>query len=204
MAIGYETKCGVRRRVARAALGCGCFALALLASGCGTQAPKDTRAADESTIRDLDAQWAKAAAAKDVDATVSYYSDDASLLAPNAPIASDKASIRAAWSALLGPDTSLSWQANKVDVARSGDLAYVVGAYQLTTNDAQAKPMADRGKFVEVWKKQADGNWKTVVDIFNSDLPAQTPKAAPAAGKKRNRHPHSKNRGRANSRSSGI
>jgi ketosteroid isomerase-like protein len=25
---------------------------------------------------------------------------------------------------------------------------------------------------VEVWKKQADGKWQTVADIFNSDLPA--------------------------------
>jgi len=25
---------------------------------------------------------------------------------------------------------------------------------------------------VEVWKKQPDGSWKVVVDIYNSDLPA--------------------------------
>jgi len=150
----------------------------LFAAGCGENKPPDTRAADEKAIRDLDAQWSKAAAAKDVDGTVSYYSDDASLLAPNAPIASDKQSIRASWASLLGPDTSLSWQATKVEVARSSDLAYLVGTYQLTTKDAQGKPVSDTGKFVEVWKKQADNKWKVVADIFNSDLPVVQPRPA--------------------------
>src|SRR5271155_3848321 len=77
------------RQRAKLALWC-CLALALVASSCGQQTPPDTRAADESAIRALDAQWEKVAAAKDVDGTVSYYSDDASLLAPNAPIAASK------------------------------------------------------------------------------------------------------------------
>jgi uncharacterized protein (TIGR02246 family) len=182
----------------QAAIGCVCLALLLVASGCGQATPKDTRAADETAIRSRDAEWANAAASKDVDATVSYYTDDASLLPPNAAIASDKQSIRAAWSSMLGPDTSLTWQATKVDVARSGDLAYIVGVYQMTTNAPGSKPLADRGKFVEVWKKQADGSWKTAVDIFNSDLPVPTPKAAPSAEKKRVHHPHSKKRRHAN------
>jgi uncharacterized protein (TIGR02246 family) len=174
----------------------GCVAVILIASGCGEKTPPDTRPADESAIRALDAQWAKAAAAKDVDGTVSYYSDDASLLGPNAPIASDKAGIRAAWASFLGPDTSLTWQAKKVEVSRSGDLAYVQGVYQMTSKDARGKATADNGKFVEVWKKQADGKWKTVADIFNSDLPIVVQKPAPPAAAapvdKKGRHRHGK------------
>ena len=184
---------------AKPALWC-CLALALIASSCGQQTPPDTRAADESAIRALDAQWEKAAAARDVDGTVSYYSDDASLLAPNAPIAGNKQAIRAAWASLLGPDVSLSWQANKVEVSRSSDLAYIVGVYQLAMKDPQGKPAADRGKFVEVWKKQADGKWKVVADIFNSDLAPPAPPAPPAtAEKKTSRHRHSKKRSHRNS-----
>jgi uncharacterized protein (TIGR02246 family) len=204
MAMRRETGSGFVRTFTQSAIGCSCLAVLLIMTGCGTSAPKDTRAADESAIRDLDAQWAKAAAAKDVDAAVGYYSDDASLLAPSEPIASDKQSIRATWSSMLGSDTSLNWQASKVEVARSGDLAYVMGVYQLTTTDPKAKPVVDRGKFVEVWKKQADGNWKTVADIFNSDLAVQTQKSAPAAEKRATRHRHSKKKGHGGSRSSGT
>jgi uncharacterized protein (TIGR02246 family) len=163
------------------------LALALFASGCGQQAPPDTRAADEATIKDLDAQWSKTAGARDVDGTISYYADDASMLPPNAPIANGKAAIRADWAAFLVPGSAVSWEANKVEVARSGDLAYTLGDYQSTMKDAQGKLVMDRGKYVEAWKKQADGKWKVVADIFNSDLPV-TP-AAPE--KKAHAKPHS-------------
>jgi uncharacterized protein (TIGR02246 family) len=179
-----------------------CVALILLASSCGEKTPPDTRAADESAIRNLDAQWSKAAAARDVDGTVSYYSDDVSLLGPNAPIASDKQGIRGAWASLLGPGVSLSWQASKVEVSRSGDLAYVQGVYQMTSKDARGKAVADTGKFVEVWKKQADGKWKTVADIFNSDMPVVQAPAPPAASKTASRHPHAKKKRHRKSQSS--
>lgn len=178
-----EGQCGLGLNLARTTMAAGCLAVVLFAAGCGKQEPKDTRAADEAAIKSADTQWAKAAAAKDVDATVAYYSDDASLLPPNAAMASDKASIRAAWAGLLGPGTTLSWQATKVEAARSGDLGYVIGTYQMESKDAAGKEESDRGKFVEVWKKQADGNWKAAADIFNSDLPVAT--SEPVAAKKK-------------------
>ena len=42
----------------------------------------------------------------------------------------------------------------------------------VTTTDPQGNPVTDRGKYVVVWKKQPDGSWKAISDIFNSDLPA--------------------------------
>ena len=156
-------------------LGCGSLALFLIVTGCNQQTAPDTRAADESAVRDADAQWAKAAGANDLDGTVSYYTDDASLLPPNAPIATGKQAIRAVWATMLTPDTTVSWQVSKADVARSGELAYVMGTYQIAAKNPQGKSQEDRGKLVEVWKKQADGKWKTVADIFNSDVPAPAP-----------------------------
>ncbi|HEY0701724.1 MAG TPA: DUF4440 domain-containing protein [Candidatus Acidoferrales bacterium] len=170
------------------------LALAFFASGC-SETPKDTRAADETTIRALDTQWAKSVAAKDLDATVGYYAADAAFMVPNAPIATGPVAIRTAWAPFLTPDTSLSWQANKVDVARSSDLAYIQGIYQATTKDAAGNPSIDRGKFVEVWKKEQDNSWKVVADIFNSDMPA-IPAHAAAPAKKSARHAAAKKHGR--------
>jgi ketosteroid isomerase-like protein len=45
----------------------------------------------------------------------------------------------------------------------------------MTMNDAKGKPITSRGKYATMWKKQADGNWRAVVDISNSDLPATPP-----------------------------
>jgi ketosteroid isomerase-like protein len=169
-----------------------CLALVFIASGCSKQAPPDTRAADESAIRDLDAQWSKTAGSGDVDRTIWFYTDDAAFLPPNAPLAANKQAIRAVWAELLAPGNSLSWQASKVDVARSGDLAYSMGSYQLTLKDPQGKLTEDHGKFLEVWKKQTDGKWKVAADVYNSDLPLVTPAPAPEKPKTHHRAPHRK------------
>lgn len=158
------------------------LALPLFLAGCGQQTPPDTRAAEEATLRSLNDQWSKTAGAKDLEGTVSYYSDDASVFPPNAPQASGKQAIHAVWADVIASANAISWQTDKVEVARSGDLAYLTGTYQTTAKDPKAQPVNDTGKFVEVWKKQADGKWKTVADIFNSDVPTPVP-ASPAAKK---------------------
>ena len=114
---------------------CSFLALLVVVAGCSRQTP-DNRAADEATIRNLDAQWSKAAGAHDLDGIVSYYSDDAVLLPPNAPVAASKQSIRASWAPLAEPGVSISWQVSKVEVARSGDLADSTGTYALANEVA--------------------------------------------------------------------
>src|SRR5437588_11707547 len=51
----------------------------------------------ERILRDLDAQWSKAAAAKDLEQTVAFYSDDAIVLPPNATRAANKETVRKVW-----------------------------------------------------------------------------------------------------------
>jgi ketosteroid isomerase-like protein len=66
----------------------------------------------------------------------------------------------------------ISWKATKVEVAKSEDLGFVSGTYELTMNDASGKPVTDKGKYVELSEKQADGKWKCGTDTWNSDLSA--------------------------------
>jgi ketosteroid isomerase-like protein len=42
-------------------------------------------------------------------------------------------------------------------------------------NDPSGKPINDRGKYLEVWEKQIDGNWKCAADMWKSDLAASAP-----------------------------
>jgi uncharacterized protein (TIGR02246 family) len=148
----------------------GCLTL-LAFSFTGTARAAEQKSSDEQTIRELDAQWSKAAGAKDVDKTVSYYSDDAIVMPGNAPIATTKDAIRKLWQDLLtSPGAAISWKATKVEVARSGDMAWLTGTYELMMNDATGKPVNDRGKYAVVWEKKS-GTWRAAVDIWNSDLP---------------------------------
>lgn len=150
----------------------GLLVLLSLFAACQSQtAASDTRAADEATLKNLDAEWSKAAGAKDPDKTASYYSDDALILPPNMPSLQGKQQARAMWQGMFSvPGFGGGWKATKVEVARSGDLGYVTGTYELSETDARGKPMVDKGKYLEIWKKQADGSWKCVADMFNTDL----------------------------------
>ncbi len=145
--------------------------LVLAISGCAPQVDVE---ADKAAIRDLaDVQWLNAEQAKDVDSVLSVFADDASLFPPNAPIVTGKEAIRARVSEWhSGPRVAISWQTTKVEVSRSGDLAYSHGTYEETVNDPEGNPVTDKGKWVTVWEKQPDGTWKVVADIWNTDQPA--------------------------------
>ena len=141
-------------------------------SGSLSEKSTGTQAA-EQLLRDLDAKWAKAAAAKDLEQTIGFYSDDAIVFPPNAPSAATKETIRNGWKEMLtSPGFVISWQPTRVRVGKAGEMAWVGGAYELTMNDASGKPITDRGKYLEVWEKQSDGNWKCRADMWNSDLPS--------------------------------
>ena len=148
--------------------------LLLSASACQTSATPDTRAADEAALRKLDDEWSRAVGSRDVEKTISYYTDDAMVMLPNIPTLTGKEPIRSLWKNMLdSPSFGGGWKATKVEVAGSGDLAYVSGKYEFAEKDDSGKPIADKGKYLEVWRKQADGGWKCVAGMFNSDLPAQ-------------------------------
>jgi len=151
------------------------LALVIL-QGC-TQAPPpapDTRAADEKAIRDSETQWVKDFAAKDMDKIVGHYADDASALMTNAPIMTGKDAIRGGLKDFLAdPAFALELNTVKVEVSKTSDLAYSQGTYSVTTTDLKTKKaVVEKGKYVEVYRKLADGSWKVVEDMNNADAPA--------------------------------
>jgi len=133
--------------------------------------------ADDKAVRDADAEWSKVAGAKDLDKTVSFYADEAMVLPPNEPMVTSKTGIRNLWKGFLDSLTDISWKTTHVEMAKSGDMGYLIGTYAMTMKDGTK----DTGKYCEVWKKQADGKWKVTADMFSSDLPA-TPATSPAPG----------------------
>jgi ketosteroid isomerase-like protein len=147
-------------------------------AGSPSENVSDTRPV-ERILRDLDVQWSQAASAKDLEQTVAYYSDDAIVLAPNAASATTKEAIRNGWKDMFAsPGFGITWQPTRVQVDKSGEMAWVSGTYELTMNDASGKPINDRGKYLEVWERQTDGNWKCAADMWNSDLAASAPPTA--------------------------
>lgn len=144
-------------------------------SGC---AKKADVAAETDAVRKADADWSTAIGSKDIDAFLSYFAADGVLMMPNMPAMNGPEAIRAGVSPMM-PAMSVSWTATNAEVAASGDLAYTTGTYQASMTMPDGTMHPDNGKYATIWKKQADGSWKVVVDIFNSDVPMPMPEAAP-------------------------
>jgi ketosteroid isomerase-like protein len=123
----------------------------------------DHRAADEATIRGLDSAWVKTVAAKDTARALSYYASNASLMVPDAPIATGTDAIHKAFSGMMSlPGFALSFAPDKVSVI--GDAAYEIGDYHLTVNNKAGKPETHTAKYIVVWGRQPDSSWKVLVD----------------------------------------
>jgi uncharacterized protein (TIGR02246 family) len=162
-----------------------CLALAAFTAGCSSSAP-DTHDADVAALKQVEAAWAKDAATKDVDKFVAYYTDDGSVLIPDTPILTGKDAIKAGLKPILGdPNFALTFGPTKVDVAKSGDLGYTQGPYSMTTTNPATKAASEeKGKYLTIYKKQADGSWKAVEDTFMSDAPPPPPPPAPSKKKR--------------------
>jgi uncharacterized protein (TIGR02246 family) len=158
-------------------------AVLLLTGGCSST-PKVDLVAEEKAIRDAGAEFSKAIATKDVEKVVAFYAEDAVMMDQGEAVETGKAAIRASYTQFLAlPDVELTWTPTKVEVAKSGDMAYDIGTYAMSRKDAKGKVVNERGKYTTIWKKGVKGDWKAVVDTSNSDPPA--PKAAKKASPKK-------------------
>ena len=152
--------------------------LGLLVNACSQPAPppppQPDFAAEERAVRDVDAQWLKAAQARDAAGEAAILADDGVIY----PGHSNPLVGPAAWQAYLekdladNPKASISWTTDTIIFAKSGEMAVQTGKYEVTGLGPKGSG-SDTGNFVTVWKK-VNGVWKVAYDIGSSILP-ETP-----------------------------
>jgi ketosteroid isomerase-like protein len=152
------------------------FLLTLIACvfvGC-QQPPQGLSAADEQAIRmttDEALQIANSTADW-VAYTKTYYTQDAIVNGPNAPAIKGHDAIIAMFKSF---PAIKDFKVEFLEIAGAGNIGYVYGTYSMVVTPPGGKPMPDKGKYVEIWKRQADGAWKVAMDTFNSDFPLPAP-----------------------------
>jgi len=165
------------------------FALFLLPTLASAQASGKADPARASLLQ-TDMEWAKVAAAgKDVEKILSFWSDDAVVYPPGVAAVSGKTAIRSyVNTSLKTPFFSISWKPAQAVVAESGDLGYTMGSNEITFADAKGKVTRAPGRYLTVWRRNRGGPWKCVIDFWNeSPFPPPAiprPTARPAAKKK--------------------
>jgi ketosteroid isomerase-like protein len=152
------------------------------AAGCAQAPPAaapDTRAADEKAIRDSEAAWMQRFATKEPEKAEAFYADDAASMLPDTPLMTGKQAILAGMKPELGdPNFKLVFAPTKVEVSKASDIAYTQGTFEYTTTDPKTKKVvSQKGNYVEVYKKQADGTWKVEEDIATEEAPLAPVKA---------------------------
>lgn len=125
-----------------------------------------------------DETFASEVAAKGFGEFDRFFADDAVYLPTNQPMVLGKAAIMESFRPLIGdPKVRLTWKPLHADVAASGELGWTYGTYEFRAVDAAGREITRHGKYVTIWRRQADGAWKAVLD---GGSPDEAPK--PAAG----------------------
>jgi ketosteroid isomerase-like protein len=105
---------------------------------------------------------------------IAFYAENAQLLLPDRPAISGRANIRDAWQASL--DTGLcDLRLETLQVGISADLAYAIGTYRWAVVSAAGERVEDGGKYLAVYRRQADGLWRAVANVFSRAQPTQQP-----------------------------
>lgn len=127
-------------------------------------------AADAQAIRTAELEAVHAFNEGNIDGYMAAYPADSAWLPPNAPTVAGAESIRALASQLAAnPGFAFDVEVETVEVSGDGEMAYLVGTYELTLSDADGNLGIDYGKFVEIWKKHPDESWNHVLAIWNSN-----------------------------------
>ena len=133
-------------------------------------------AAEQAKLLQRDTEWADAASAgKDVERIISYWTDDALVVPPGQPVVEGKAAIRTfVADSLKIPGFKIHWSSEKVIFSPDGKLAYMRGTNETTVPGPGGNLMTLAGRGVTVWRRDPDGQWRCVVDIWN-DPPSSAP-----------------------------
>ncbi len=147
--------------------------------GCKT-APAPLTDADRAMAHGMDSTFAAAATAGNVEGMMPGYAPDAMVLPPDMPMARGTDQIHSLYRGMLGAmKASLTIKQETADGA--GDFMYTSGSYHIQPMPEGSGPAED-GKYLEVFRRGADGKWMVVADSWSPNAPAASaPAAAPAA-----------------------
>jgi ketosteroid isomerase-like protein len=140
--------------------------LVMAAVACTARADLD---AERGAIAVADSAWLSAVQAGDIDSALSFWAEDARVVAPGeAPYVGRDAIRQMLLDGLATPGFSVTWETTDIVVAPSGEFAYSFGTSAFTVPSPDGALATLEGQGVVVWRRGDDGRWRCVVDIWNA------------------------------------
>ena len=100
-----------------------------------------------------------------------WFADDAVTLNNGKPAVQGRGNIAA--SATWKPaDYQLTWLPQGASMGPSNDMGYTWGSYEGRARDNNGQPVTTAGRYITIWRKQTDGQWKIALEASADDAPA--------------------------------
>ncbi|MDH3458209.1 MAG: DUF4440 domain-containing protein [Gemmatimonadota bacterium] len=134
----------------------------------------DVRKNAEESIAEQHHTATAALSAGDLDSMMAVYADEVIMLPPNEPARVGTAAVRAMWEGVLDAfAVNVSVSVEEVEVL--GAWAFERGTFEMKlTPRSGGSPLEDSGKYLDVLRRNADGDWKYWRLCFNSSLPPRS------------------------------
>ena len=123
----------------------------------------------EALISKTGQEWAQHWNTGDLEGLIQAFAPDAVYMPPHHAALHGRDAIREYLKTPLKHGINLTYEVTFIK--HSGELAYDVGRYSVSQPRPEGGHRQDCGKYLTVWRRQADGQWKIVADTFSSDLP---------------------------------
>jgi ketosteroid isomerase-like protein len=118
---------------------------------------------------EADRAFNRATAERRTDGWMEFMAEDGAMIRSAGTITGRAAIREDMGKAFADTSFSLTWEPDQADA--SADLGYTNGHYRAQFRDAKGQPQVRTGRYLTVWKRQADGSWKVVRDIGVQDAP---------------------------------
>ena len=123
-------------------------------------------------VREAELAFAAAARAKDYEKAMSFWDDDIRFF-DEGKMSEGMAKQRANWEFLKDPNVTILWTPEVVEA--SGGIGYTTGPSEIRVKQKDGSEKVQRGRYVSIWRRKADGRWKVALDIGTFE-PAPKPK----------------------------
>jgi len=109
-------------------------------------------------------------------AMASYYAEDAKLMAQDEEIIEGRPAIERFFRTTceVARTVKMERTIDVQEVEASGGLGYVRGVVTLRIPAAEGQATKITFKYVTLWRREAEGGWRLVVDISNRNAPLKT------------------------------
>ena len=122
--------------------------------------------AERKKLLDRDYEFARTSVKKGPAAAFYLYLADNAMQLPEGSLPISGRS--AIYETMKGDHYDLLWTPVKAEVARSGELGWTWGKYVVVVRNDDGTETKMFGKYLNIWRKQADGRWKVIVDMGNA------------------------------------